>query len=87
MSVSECFRVELSDRKKERKNVAPSESSVFDLSSSQLMAENGNQLSRSKYEAAVPVYYYKPTHKDCRWVTIATQITVCSLYAAAPLCV
>ncbi|CAG12513.1 unnamed protein product, partial [Tetraodon nigroviridis] len=32
----------------------------------QLMAENGNQLTKSKYEAAVPVYYYKPTLKDCR---------------------
>uniref|UniRef100_A0A674MQF5 ArfGAP with dual PH domains 1 n=1 Tax=Takifugu rubripes TaxID=31033 RepID=A0A674MQF5_TAKRU len=32
----------------------------------QLMAENGNQMAKSKYEAAVPVYYYKPTHKDCR---------------------
>lgn len=30
------------------------------------MAENGNQLTKSKYEAAVPVYYYKPTHKDCQ---------------------
>lgn len=38
------------------------------------MAENGNELMKSKYEAAVPVYYYKPTHKDCQWVNIATQI-------------
>uniref|UniRef100_A0A7N6AHN0 ArfGAP with dual PH domains 1 n=1 Tax=Anabas testudineus TaxID=64144 RepID=A0A7N6AHN0_ANATE len=30
------------------------------------MADNGNQLMKSKYEAAVPVYYYKPTHKDCQ---------------------
>ncbi|XP_068178694.1 arf-GAP with dual PH domain-containing protein 1 [Antennarius striatus] len=32
----------------------------------QFMAENGNEVSKSKYEAAVPVYYYKPTHKDCQ---------------------
>ncbi|XP_056228897.1 arf-GAP with dual PH domain-containing protein 1 isoform X2 [Seriola aureovittata] len=32
----------------------------------QFMAENGNELMKSKYEAAVPVYYYKPTHKDCQ---------------------
>ena len=32
----------------------------------QLMAENGNHLAKRKYEAVVPVYYYKPTHKDCR---------------------
>uniref|UniRef100_A0A3Q2PDS5 Arf-GAP domain-containing protein n=2 Tax=Fundulus heteroclitus TaxID=8078 RepID=A0A3Q2PDS5_FUNHE len=30
------------------------------------MAENGNDLMKKKYEAAVPVYYYKPTHKDCQ---------------------
>uniref|UniRef100_A0A8D3BI14 Arf-GAP with dual PH domain-containing protein 1-like n=1 Tax=Scophthalmus maximus TaxID=52904 RepID=A0A8D3BI14_SCOMX len=32
----------------------------------QFMAENGNELMKRKYEAAVPVYYYKPTHKDCQ---------------------
>ncbi|XP_034044772.1 arf-GAP with dual PH domain-containing protein 1 [Thalassophryne amazonica] len=32
----------------------------------QFMAMNGNELVKSKYEAAVPVYYYKPTHKDCQ---------------------
>ncbi|GLD63875.1 arf-GAP with dual PH domain-containing protein 1-like isoform X1 [Lates japonicus] len=32
----------------------------------QFMAENGNELMKSKYEAVVPVYYYKPTHKDCQ---------------------
>ncbi|KAI3353472.1 hypothetical protein L3Q82_019998 [Scortum barcoo] len=32
----------------------------------QFMAENGNELMKSKYEATVPVYYYKPTHKDCQ---------------------
>uniref|UniRef100_A0A3Q0SPE1 ArfGAP with dual PH domains 1 n=1 Tax=Amphilophus citrinellus TaxID=61819 RepID=A0A3Q0SPE1_AMPCI len=32
----------------------------------QFMAENGNELMKSKYEAAVPVYYYKPSHKDCQ---------------------
>lgn len=30
------------------------------------MAENGNRLAKSKYEAVVPVYYYKPTRKDCQ---------------------
>lgn len=30
------------------------------------MAENGNGLMERKYEAAVPVYYYKPSHKDCQ---------------------
>uniref|UniRef100_A0A3B3TZ45 ArfGAP with dual PH domains 1 n=2 Tax=Poecilia latipinna TaxID=48699 RepID=A0A3B3TZ45_9TELE len=32
----------------------------------QFMAENGNKLMKAKYEADVPVYYYKPTHKDCQ---------------------
>ncbi|KAL7890778.1 hypothetical protein AOLI_G00002540 [Acnodon oligacanthus] len=32
----------------------------------QFMAENGNDAAKSKYEAQVPVYYYKPTHKDCQ---------------------
>ncbi|XP_019215865.1 arf-GAP with dual PH domain-containing protein 1 isoform X1 [Oreochromis niloticus] len=32
----------------------------------EFMAQNGNELMKSKYEAAVPVYYYKPTHKDCQ---------------------
>lgn len=32
----------------------------------QFMAENGNRLMERKYEAAVPVYYYKPSHKDCQ---------------------
>ncbi|KAM4650833.1 arf-GAP with dual PH domain-containing protein 1-like [Discoglossus pictus] len=26
---------------------------------------HGNDAARAKYEAHVPVYYYKPTHKDC----------------------
>ncbi|KAM9313725.1 arf-GAP with dual PH domain-containing protein 1 isoform 2-T2 [Pholidichthys leucotaenia] len=30
------------------------------------MAENGNERMKTKYEAAVPVYYYKPTRKDCQ---------------------
>ncbi|KAM9489950.1 arf-GAP with dual PH domain-containing protein 1 isoform 3-T3 [Salvelinus alpinus] len=30
------------------------------------MAENGNELMKQRYEAVVPVYYYKPTHKDCQ---------------------
>ncbi|XP_012692870.1 arf-GAP with dual PH domain-containing protein 1 [Clupea harengus] len=30
----------------------------------QFMAENGNAVAKSRYEAAVPVYYYKPTYKD-----------------------
>ncbi|XP_038568678.1 arf-GAP with dual PH domain-containing protein 1 [Micropterus salmoides] len=32
----------------------------------QFMVENGNELMKSKYEAAVPAYYYKPTRKDCQ---------------------
>ncbi|XP_033823765.1 arf-GAP with dual PH domain-containing protein 1 [Periophthalmus magnuspinnatus] len=32
----------------------------------QFMAENGNEKLKSIYEAEVPVYYYKPTHKDCQ---------------------
>nr|XP_020473503.1 arf-GAP with dual PH domain-containing protein 1-like isoform X2 [Monopterus albus] len=32
----------------------------------QFMAKNGNELMKTKYEAAVPAYYYKPTHKDCQ---------------------
>uniref|UniRef100_A0A3P9MS81 ArfGAP with dual PH domains 1 n=1 Tax=Poecilia reticulata TaxID=8081 RepID=A0A3P9MS81_POERE len=32
----------------------------------QFMAEHGNELMKAKYEADVPVYYYKPTHKDCQ---------------------
>ncbi|XP_068606860.1 arf-GAP with dual PH domain-containing protein 1 [Brachionichthys hirsutus] len=31
----------------------------------QFMAENGNKVTKTRYEAAVPVYYYQPTHKDC----------------------
>ncbi|XP_029283184.1 arf-GAP with dual PH domain-containing protein 1-like isoform X2 [Cottoperca gobio] len=30
------------------------------------MSENGNELMKIKYEAAVPFYYYKPTYKDCQ---------------------
>ncbi|XP_040927637.1 arf-GAP with dual PH domain-containing protein 1 isoform X2 [Betta splendens] len=30
------------------------------------MTQKGNELIKTKYEAAVPAYYYKPTHKDCR---------------------
>ncbi|KAK7930665.1 hypothetical protein WMY93_007060 [Mugilogobius chulae] len=32
----------------------------------QFMADNGNEKMKSKYEAEVPVYYYKPTHRDCQ---------------------
>ncbi|XP_056266216.1 arf-GAP with dual PH domain-containing protein 1 isoform X2 [Pseudoliparis swirei] len=32
----------------------------------QFMSQRGNRLMRSHYEAAVPVYYYKPTHRDCQ---------------------
>ncbi|KAK5925865.1 hypothetical protein CgunFtcFv8_021487 [Champsocephalus gunnari] len=32
----------------------------------QFMADHGNELMKSKYEAAVPFYYYKPTYKDCQ---------------------
>ncbi|XP_060774797.1 arf-GAP with dual PH domain-containing protein 1 isoform X1 [Neoarius graeffei] len=32
----------------------------------QFMEENGNEVAKSKFEAYVPVYYYKPTHKDCQ---------------------
>ncbi|KAG7491452.1 hypothetical protein MATL_G00003870 [Megalops atlanticus] len=32
----------------------------------QFMAEHGNEAMKAKYEAVVPVYYYKPTHKDCQ---------------------
>ncbi|KAI1886668.1 hypothetical protein AGOR_G00198170 [Albula goreensis] len=32
----------------------------------EFMAENGNEVMKAKYEAFVPVYYYKPTHKDCQ---------------------
>ncbi|CAL8273071.1 unnamed protein product [Gadus morhua 'NCC'] len=30
------------------------------------MSEGGNELMRAKYEAAVPVYYYKPNYRDCQ---------------------
>ncbi|KAL4647802.1 arf-GAP with dual PH domain-containing protein 1-like, partial [Arapaima gigas] len=30
------------------------------------MAERGNKAMKAKYEAVVPVYYYKPSHKDCQ---------------------
>ncbi|KAJ8363198.1 hypothetical protein SKAU_G00120290 [Synaphobranchus kaupii] len=32
----------------------------------QFMEENGNEAMKAKYEAVVPEYYYKPTHKDCQ---------------------
>ncbi|XP_028671066.1 arf-GAP with dual PH domain-containing protein 1 [Erpetoichthys calabaricus] len=32
----------------------------------QFMSENGNLRARAKYEAEVPIYYYKPSHKDCQ---------------------
>ncbi|CAL8331908.1 unnamed protein product [Lota lota] len=32
----------------------------------EFMTEGGNKVMRGKYEAAVPVYYYKPTHRDCQ---------------------
>ncbi|XP_069052913.1 arf-GAP with dual PH domain-containing protein 1 [Lepisosteus oculatus] len=32
----------------------------------QFLAEHGNTAAKAKYEAAVPVYYYKPTHRDCQ---------------------
>ncbi|TRZ01339.1 hypothetical protein DNTS_022010 [Danionella cerebrum] len=31
----------------------------------QFMSERGNEVMKAVYEANVPVYYYKPTHKDC----------------------
>lgn len=54
------------------------------------MAQNGNDLMKSKYEAAVPVYYYKPTHKDCQWVTTATHTRAhiqCTMYIFNIVCV
>ncbi|KAG7256080.1 hypothetical protein CRUP_002293 [Coryphaenoides rupestris] len=32
----------------------------------EFMAERGNERMRGKYEAAVPMYYYKPSHRDCQ---------------------
>ncbi|XP_058876872.1 arf-GAP with dual PH domain-containing protein 1-like [Acipenser ruthenus] len=32
----------------------------------EFMAENGNTAVCAKYEAEVPVYYYRPTQKDCQ---------------------
>ncbi|XP_057193153.1 arf-GAP with dual PH domain-containing protein 1 isoform X2 [Triplophysa rosa] len=32
----------------------------------QFMSECGNDAMRVKYEATLPVYYYKPTHRDCQ---------------------
>ncbi|KAG2463821.1 ADAP1 protein, partial [Polypterus senegalus] len=32
----------------------------------QFMSENGNLRACAKYEAEVPMYYYKPSHKDCQ---------------------
>ncbi|XP_048869542.1 arf-GAP with dual PH domain-containing protein 1 [Brienomyrus brachyistius] len=32
----------------------------------QFMAERGNKAMKAQYEVVVPVYYYKPTHKDCQ---------------------
>uniref|UniRef100_A0A8C5FKB0 Arf-GAP with dual PH domain-containing protein 1-like n=1 Tax=Gadus morhua TaxID=8049 RepID=A0A8C5FKB0_GADMO len=32
----------------------------------EFMSEGGNELMRAKYEAAVPVYYYKPNYRDCQ---------------------
>ncbi|XP_051562911.1 arf-GAP with dual PH domain-containing protein 1 isoform X1 [Myxocyprinus asiaticus] len=32
----------------------------------QFMSEHGNEAMKAKYEAALPVYYYKPTHRDCQ---------------------
>ncbi|KAJ8406647.1 hypothetical protein AAFF_G00295630 [Aldrovandia affinis] len=32
----------------------------------EFMAENGNEAMKAKYEAVVPIYYYKPTYKDCQ---------------------
>ncbi|XP_056315198.1 arf-GAP with dual PH domain-containing protein 2 [Danio aesculapii] len=32
----------------------------------QFLSECGNDLMKAVYEAAVPVYYYKPTHRDCQ---------------------
>uniref|UniRef100_A0A8C1NUY3 Zgc:92360 n=1 Tax=Cyprinus carpio TaxID=7962 RepID=A0A8C1NUY3_CYPCA len=31
----------------------------------QFMSERGNDAMNAVYEAALPVYYYKPTHRDC----------------------
>ncbi|KAJ8283605.1 hypothetical protein COCON_G00024550 [Conger conger] len=40
--------------------------SRWENSEVQFMAENGNEVMKAKYEAAVPIYYYKPNHKDCQ---------------------
>uniref|UniRef100_A0A8C7YCP6 ArfGAP with dual PH domains 1 n=1 Tax=Oryzias sinensis TaxID=183150 RepID=A0A8C7YCP6_9TELE len=32
----------------------------------EFMAKNGNEPTKKIYEATVPVYYYKPNHKDCQ---------------------
>uniref|UniRef100_A0A672REF1 Arf-GAP with dual PH domain-containing protein 1-like n=1 Tax=Sinocyclocheilus grahami TaxID=75366 RepID=A0A672REF1_SINGR len=32
----------------------------------QFMSERGNDAMNAVYEAALPVYYYKPTHRDCQ---------------------
>uniref|UniRef100_A0A4W4E8S5 ArfGAP with dual PH domains 1 n=1 Tax=Electrophorus electricus TaxID=8005 RepID=A0A4W4E8S5_ELEEL len=40
--------------------------SCWEDSEVEFMAENGNEAAKIKYEARVPAYYYKPTHKDCQ---------------------
>ncbi|XP_030638097.1 arf-GAP with dual PH domain-containing protein 1 [Chanos chanos] len=40
--------------------------SRWEESEVEFMAKNGNEAMKKIYEAAVPVYYYKPTHKDCQ---------------------
>ncbi|MBN3309954.1 ADAP1 protein, partial [Amia calva] len=40
--------------------------SLWEDSEVQFMAEKGNQVVKRQYEAAVPVYYYKPSHLDCQ---------------------
>lgn len=32
----------------------------------EFMAGTGNDVMKRRYEAVVPVYYYKPTHRDCQ---------------------
>lgn len=32
----------------------------------EFMAGTGNDLMKRRYEACVPVYYYKPSHRDCQ---------------------
>ncbi|XP_043919173.1 arf-GAP with dual PH domain-containing protein 1-like [Protopterus annectens] len=38
----------------------------WDDSQVEFMAEHGNQKVNAKYEAFIPVYYYRPTFQDCQ---------------------